>query len=117
MEIEKAIETLGGLTLCGICTGSENGCTNCDRYNAKILALSALRAQQERENGCEYCTEPEEVTGTKPNSAGIHEYFKLKSGFRLERHYNRTWVLRCEHCDATLLPVTNCPHCGRKLVK
>lgn len=80
------------------------------------IALGALREKAEREKGCEYCTNPEEVTGTQPTSIGTHEYFKLKSGFRLEHHYGREWVLRCEHCDSMLLFATHCPHCGRKLV-
>lgn len=54
-DTERAIKTFESLTLCGICTGSENGCTKCDRYNAKIQALAALQEKAEREKGCAEC--------------------------------------------------------------
>lgn len=42
-NVERAIETLGWLVFCGACTGGD--CKNCERYNAKNMALEALKKQ------------------------------------------------------------------------
>ncbi len=39
-DIERAIETMKGLTLCGSCT--QGNCKECDRKNAKDMAIPAL---------------------------------------------------------------------------
>lgn len=52
-DIEKVIETMKGLCLCGNCTtpsikGFER-CADCNRYKAKQLTIQALQEKAERE--------------------------------------------------------------------
>lgn len=82
-EIEKAISTLEGLTLCGICTGSEDGCTKCNRYNAKMQALAALREKAERDKGCEYCNSLIAYKGFPYREDGEEIHFCKKCGRKL----------------------------------
>jgi hypothetical protein len=107
-QLEKAIKCC----LSGSCTG-------CPRQAKKYPALradckdllydyilSALRARQERENGCEYCDFSSGATGACIGNVG--------DSFILIQSENGVSIAT-DDAHFKMLNITFCPMCGRKL--
>ena len=101
-EIERAIEIIEDISFCdhahknGLCTYSTTGCSDCDISHAKIVALTALREQTEREKGCNYCLQ----TWPDRAAAGVSDIWhgnKLSVGYGVYRE------------------IKFCPMCGKRL--
>lgn len=76
-------------------------------YDAYILALSALQEQEERERGCEYCTDSKNIYHLK---SGIHDSMDEDvyiSGNAL------VVDIGCHSYGSSVIKF--CPMCGRRL--
>lgn len=127
MNIEKAIDTLNHLIICGSCTTGP--CKDCDRKNAKDTAIQGLRElQQYRQIGT-----VDECMATMDELIELQEYRKLGT-------VKECWEARekqipkdiefygdsedgkmlCPNCKEDLWDIkecgfNNCPYCGQAL--
>ena len=93
-EIERAISEI---------VGSNYGECQCHRETME-MAIAALTEQSERSNGCEYCTQGEEM------AYGV-DTLKRTAHFYLDGN-----LLTADlYSDSMSVAVCYCPMCGRKL--
>lgn len=110
-EIERAIEKVK--------TGYESLLESfvipeCDGWIKDVL-ISALHEKQEREKGCEYCTDG------KVNTLGAEMFMGLECEHQIGVYYERPYIFKTNGmyflivANFSPIRIYACPNCGRKL--
>lgn len=73
---------------------------------AQVMAIVALREKQQREKGCEYCTDPEPFRDCcfEQEGKGIERKLIQKSENLFDAYVSEREIAFCPHCGRKLVP-------------